>query len=166
MESVKFKGIPCHTAGKLPKAGLQAPPFLLVDSNLNELTCSELSSKKIILNIFPSLDTSVCAMSVRKFNERAAANPNATVLCISMDLPFAMKRFCVAEGINNVITASVFRSPEFGNDYGVKLIDGPLRGLLTRAIVILDENKTVIYSQLCDEITEEPDYDAALAAIR
>lgn len=162
METVYFKGDACHTAGMLPSVGEKAPDFTLVDADLKELQPADFPGKKIVLNIFPSLDTAVCAMSVRKFNEKAASKKDAVVLCVSMDLPFAAKRFCTLENINNVYPASAFRSPEFTKEYGVELVDGPLKGLLTRAVIIIDENGKVIYRDLVSEITEEPDYEAAL----
>lgn len=162
METVYFKGNACHTAGLLPSVGEKAPEFTLVDADLKELHLGDFHGKKVVLNIFPSLDTAVCAMSVRKFNEKAAAKKDAVVLCVSMDLPFAAKRFCTLENINDVYPASAFRSPEFAKGYGVELVDGPLKGLLTRAVIIIDEKGTVIYRDLVNEITDEPDYEAAL----
>ena len=162
METVQFNGIECHTYGNLPKVGDTAPAFSLVDTGLKEVTEKDFPGKKIVLNIFPSLDTPVCATSLRKFNMEAGEKKNAAVLCISMDLPFAMKRFCTANDIKNVVPLSAFRSPKFSQEYGVQLIDGPLAGLLARAVVILDENANVIYRELVDEITKEPDYEAAL----
>jgi thiol peroxidase len=162
METVYFKGNACHTYGTLPKVGEKAPCFTLVGANLEEIHCNDFPGKKIVLNIFPSLDTAVCALSVKKFNEKAAEKPNAVVLCVSMDLPFAAARFCSIENIKNVFPASAFRSPMFLEKYGVQLVDGPLAGLLARSVIILDENKNVIYAQLVEEITNEPDYEAAL----
>ena len=162
METVYFKGNACHTYGMLPAVGSTAPDFTLVSPELKELSPADFPGKKIVLNIFPSLDTAVCAMSVRRFNEKAAEKDGAVVLCVSVDLPFAAGRFCSAEGIKDVTPASAFRSPEFGQEYGVMLVDGPLKGLLTRAVVILDENRKVIYRELVEEITNEPDYAAAL----
>lgn len=162
METVYFKGNACHTGGRMPSAGDKAPEFSVVGPELKELHISDFPGKKIVLNIFPSLDTPVCATSVRKFNEKAADKKDAIVLCVSMDLPFAAQRFCTVENIKNVIPASAFRSPEFAKEYGVELVDGPLKGLLARAVVIIDENGKVIYRQLVDEITSEPDYEAAL----
>ena len=162
METVYFKGNACHTYGMLPAVGATAPEFALVSPELKELTPADFPGKKIVLNIFPSLDTAVCAMSVRRINEKAAEKDGAVVLCVSVDLPFAAGRFCSAEGIKDVIPASAFRSPEFGQEYGVMLVDGPLKGLLTRAVIILDENRKVIYRELVEEITTEPDYAAAL----
>ncbi len=162
METVYFQGSACHTAGTLPSAGDKAPGFTLVDPSLKELHLADYAGKKVVLNIFPSLDTAVCAMSVRKFNEKAADKKNVAVLCVSMDLPFAAGRFCTVENITNVVPASSFRSPEFLKDYGVGIVDGPLKGLLTRAVIIIDENGKVIYRDLVEEITNEPDYEEAL----
>lgn len=165
METVYFSGNECHTYGTLPEVGSKAPDFSLTGMDLNELTLKSFPGKKIVLNIFPSLDTAVCAMSVRKFNEAVSKKDNAVVLCVSMDLPFAAKRFCTIEGIDKVYPASAFRSPEFAKEYGVELVDGPLKGLLTRAVIIIDENGKVAYRELVDEITHEPDYDAALSVL-
>ncbi len=162
METVYFKGNACHTGGMLPSVGEKAPDFTLVGADLNEIHLADFPGKKVVLNIFPSLDTAVCAMSVRKFNEKAADKKDAVVLCVSMDLPFAAQRFCTIENINDVYPASAFRSPEFAKEYGVELVDGSLKGLLTRAVVIIDENGKVIYRDLVNEITDEPDYESAL----
>ena len=166
METVYFKGSPCHTYGTLPAAGEKAPCFTLVDPDLNELRCSDYQGKRVVLNVFPSLDTPVCAASVRRFNQLAAGLDNTAVLCVSKDLPFAAKRFCTLEGIDGVTAASAFRSPMFSEKYGLELVDGPLAGLLARAVIILDEDRKVIYSQLVEEITEEPDYDAAVSVLK
>ncbi len=162
METVYFNGVECHTYGNLPKVGEKAPEFALTGIGLKEVTEKDFPGKKIVLNIFPSLDTPVCATSVRKFNVDAAEKKGATVICVSMDLPFAMQRFCTANEINNVVPASAFRSPKFLEDYGVQLVDGPLKGLLARAVIILDEDRKVIYRELVEEITKEPDYKEAL----
>ena len=162
METVYFKGNACHTYGDLPAVGDKAPEFTLVTPELKEVHLSDFPGKKIVLNIFPSLDTPVCATSVRRFNAQAAEKKDAVVLCISADLPFAAGRFCTLECLKDVIPASAFRSPEFARDYGVELVDGPLKGLLTRAVLILDPDRKVIYRELVDEITNEPDYAAAL----
>lgn len=164
MATTSFKGSPVHTLGDLPAVGSAAPAFWLTKTDLNEITLADLAGRRIVLNIFPSLDTNTCAMSVRRFNELAAALDNTTVLGVSADLPFAAKRFCVAEGIENVVTASVFRST-FGADYGVTLVDGPLKGLLARSVVIIDTDGTVLYTQLVPEISIEPDYDKAIAVL-
>ena len=165
MATTNFKGNPVQTNGELPKVGTKAPDFKLVKGDLSEVTLADFAGKKLILNIFPSIDTGVCAASVRKFNQLATEIDNTVVLCISADLPFAHSRFCGAEGIENVVMLSAFRSPAFAQDYGVALQNGPLAGLTARAVVVLDEQDKVVYSQLVAEITEEPDYEAALAAL-
>ena len=145
MQTIHFNGTPCHTYGTIPTIGEKAPCYTLVAQDLKEIRCSDHKGKRIIMNIFPSLDTSVCALSVRRFNELAAKLDNTYVLCISMDLPFAAKRFCVAEGIDDVVTVSAFRSPTFGQEYGVGLVDGMFAGLLARGVVVIDDNRRVIY---------------------
>jgi thiol peroxidase len=165
MAKTAFKGNPVTTSGNLPKNGTKAPEFSLVKSDLSSISLSELKGKKLILNIFPSLDTSVCATSVRKFNQLAAGKDNVKVLAISKDLPFAHGRFCSTEGITNVVTLSGFRDEKFGKKYGILMKDGPLAGLYARSVVAIDESGKIIYSQLVPEITTEPDYDAALKAI-
>ncbi len=165
METVMFKGITCHTSGTMPALGEKAPCYNLVKPDLTDVKCSDFNGRNIVFNIFPSLDTSVCAMTVRRFNEMASKLKDTTVICISMDLPFAASRFCAAEGIDNVIVASAFRSPMFGQKFGVQLVDGPLAGLLARAVIVMDESRRVVYSQLVDEITSEPDYDAVLKSL-
>ena len=164
MAQVTLRGNPFNTSGELPAVGSSAPGFSRVGSDLSEITDDSLSGKKVVLNIFPSIDTPTCAASVRTFNERAGGRDDTVVLCVSEDLPFAAGRFCGAEGIENVSTGSAFRG-DFGADYGVRLEDGPLAGLTARAVVVLDESGTVQYTQLVGEIGEEPDYDAALAAL-
>lgn len=166
METILFKGTPCHISGQLPRIGEKAPCYTLVTPDLKEIRCNDFDGKKVVLNIFPSLDTEVCAMSVRRFNEAAAKLPGVAVICVSMDLPFAAGRFCQAEHIENVTVASAFRSPAFWQKYGVQLIDGPLAGLLARSVVVMDETRTVLYSELVGEITSEPDYRSALAALK
>lgn len=166
MATVTFQNNPMHTAGNLPKVGTIAPKFELVKGDLSTLTNDDLKGKRILLNIFPSLDTSVCATSVRKFNQKAAQMANTAVVAVSKDLPFAQSRFCTTEGIENVIAASAFRSTEFGKEYGVELIDGPLAGLLCRAVIIIDESGKILYEQLVPEITHEPDYEAAIEALK
>jgi thiol peroxidase len=166
MAKITLKGNPVNTSGNLPAKGTKAPEFTLVKSDLGTLKLSELSGKKLILNIFPSLDTSVCATSVRKFNQAAAGMTNAAVLAISKDLPFAHGRFCSTEGITNVITLSGFRDSAFGKAYGINIIDGSLAGLYARSIVVIDEAGKIIYTQLVPEITQEPDYDAAINALK
>ena len=164
MADTAFKGTPVHTVGDLPGVGAPAPDFALTGTDLGDVTLAGLAGRRVVLNIFPSVDTGVCATSVRKFNELAAGLDNTSVICVSKDLPFALGRFCGAEGIENVTAASAFRS-DFGTDYGVTMTDGPLAGLLARSVVVLDETGTVIHSQLVPEITTEPDYDAAVAAL-
>lgn len=165
MATIMFKGAPVQTAGELPAKGSAALDFTLVKQDLSETVLSDYKGKRLVLNIFPSIDTGVCAMSVRKFNEKAAALKNTVVLCVSMDLPFAQSRFCAAEGIKNVVTASAFRSA-FGEHYGVTIAEGPLAGLLSRAVVVINENGKVIYTEQVPEVTQEPNYDAVLAALK
>jgi len=159
MSTVKFKGTDVHSIGNLPEVGSQAPEFTLVNASLQEIHLSDYKGKRVLLNIFPSLDTGTCAMSVRKFNQWVSEKENVVVLCISKDLPFAQSRFCGAEGLENVITASDFRYNSFATDYGVLLTDGPLKGLMTRSVVALDETGKVLYTELVSEITVEPSYD-------
>ena len=166
MAQITFKGDPVHTIGELPKIGDKAPDFLLTKTDLSDISLKDVSGKKVILNIFPSIDTPVCSISVARFNEEISKFDNAIVIGASLDLPFAHARFCEAEGIKNVITASELRNREFGSNYGVRMVDGPLAGLLARAIVVIDENSKVIYTQLVGEITEEPDYDKALNMLK
>lgn len=165
METVFFNGSPMHLFGELPKAGTDAPNFALVGKDLTEINLHDYKGKRIVLNIFPSIDTDVCAASVRRFNKDASGLPNTVVLCVSEDLPFAAGRFCAANGIDNVYTASGFRS-DFGKNYGVEIVDGPLRGLYARALVVIDENGKVLGTSLCKEITEEPDYKFAEALLK
>ena len=166
METVYFKGTPCHTCGNIPSVGQKAPCYTFVTPELKEVNCADFKGKRVVLNVFPSLDTPVCAASVRRFNQEASTLENTVVLCVSMDLPFAAGRFCEAEGLKDVIPASAFRSPMFAEKYGLELVDGPLAGLLTRAVIILDGDRNVIYSDLVEEITEEPRYDEALEVLR
>jgi thiol peroxidase len=166
MAKITFKGNTFNTSGDLIKQGSLAPEFTLTGSDLSEISLKKYAGKKIILNIFPSIDTSICAKSVRKFNQEAGNLDNAIVLCISADLPFAQSRFCGAEGLTNVVTLSTFRNNQFGDLYGVRMTDGPLAGLLSRAVVIIGTDGKVIYSQLVPEIAQEPDYNAALNAVR
>lgn len=165
-QTVHFQGNTVPVAGQFPQAGDKAKAFTLVAKNLVNVALSEYAGKRKILNIFPSVDTGVCASSVRKFNQAASELNNTVVLCISADLPFAQSRFCGAENLNNVVTLSTLRGSEFKYDYGVEIADGALEGLTARAVIVLDENDKVIYSQLVDEITTEPDYDAALTALK
>ncbi|WP_312665060.1 thiol peroxidase [Pantoea sp. CTOTU49201] len=165
-QTVHFQGNPVPVAGQFPQVGEQAKPFSLVAKDLADVSLANYAGKRKVLNIFPSIDTGVCAASVRKFNERSGEANNTVVLCISSDLPFAQSRFCGAENVSNVITLSSLRGAEFKENYGVAIADGPLKGLTARAVVVLDENDKVIYSELVNEITEEPNYDAALAALK
>lgn len=165
MASTQLGGNPVQLAGDFPVKDSQAKEFTGVGQDLSNITLSSLKGKRVVLNIFPSIDTPVCATSVRKFNEQAAALDNTRVVCISGDLPFAHQRFCGAEGIENVVTASIFRNPEFAVDYGVAIQDGPLAGLTARAVVVVDEDGKVLHAQLVGDIKEEPDYEAALAAL-
>lgn len=165
MAKISFKGGEVNTIGQLPNKGVQAPNFTLVNGQLAEVSLSDYKGKTVVLNIFPSLDTSVCAASVRKFNQEAAKLNNTVVLAVSADLPFAAGRFCTAEGIENVTPVSVFRSPEFGKDYGVLMTDGPLKGLLARAVVIIDPKGNISYIELVPEITQEPNYQTAINSI-
>lgn len=165
MSNVTLKGNPVRVGGNLPAVGSQAPAFKLVGVDLADRALSDFAGKRKLLNIFPSVDTGVCAASVRHFNKDAAGLANTAVLCISADLPFAQARFCGAEGIENVTMLSAMRGREFLRDYGVAMEDGPLGGLAARAVVVLDENDKVQHVQLVPEITEEPDYAAALAAL-
>jgi len=164
MADITFKDSPVTTIGELPAVGSKAPSFDLVGSDLSPVTLADFAGKKIVLNIFPSLDTGVCAQSVRTFNEKAAGLEGTVVLNVSMDLPFAQARFCGAEGIENAIVASGFRA-SFGSDYGVTFTSGPLEGLFSRSVVVIDGDGTVAYTQQVAETTNEPDYDAALAAL-
>lgn len=165
MAQVAFKGKPVKTEGSLPGVGTKAPAFTLAGGDLSDVSLAGYAGKKVVLNIFPSIDTPVCAASVRRFNAEASALGNTTVLCVSADLPFACGRFCTVEGIENVVPASVFRSPTFGQDYGVVIEEGPLRGLLSRAVIIVDKTGQVLYTEHVAEITQEPDYEAALRAL-
>lgn len=165
MAQVTLKGNPVQTSGAMPRVGDSAPSFTLTGADLGELNAGQYRGQRVVLNIFPSLDTATCATSVRQFNARASQAANTVVLCVSADLPFAAKRFCVAEGLEKVVPASAFRSPEFGKDYGLTLLDGPLRGLLARAVVVFDEHGKVLHTELVREIAHEPDYDAALKSL-
>ncbi len=165
MATVTLKGKPFHTVGELPKTGSQAPDFELVKTDLSRVTLKDFKGSRLVLNIFPSIDTPTCAMSVRTFNKDASSLNNTKVLCISKDLPFAQSRFCGAEGIDNVITLSDFESGKFGQDYGLTLAEGPLKGLHSRAVVVIDENGKVIYTQQVSEIADEPNYEKALASL-
>ncbi len=166
MAKITLKGQPVNTIGDLPRLGSNAPGFVLTGKDMNDVNFVDFAGRRVVLNIHPSIDTSVCAMSVRRFNQEAAALPGTTVLSISMDLPFAQARFCGAEGIANVVTLSAFRNPEFGRNFGVTMTDGPLRGLFSRAVVVLDTKGRVVYTQQVPEIAEEPDYKSAMDAAR
>ncbi len=165
MAQTALGGNPVNTSGDLPAVGGAAPSFTLTGNDLSSVSSTDLSGQRVVLNIFPSVDTPTCATSVRTFNERAASLENTTVLCVSADLPFAQGRFCGAEGISNVQTVSTFKSPEFLADYGVGMVDGKLEGLCARAVVVLDESGNVVHQQLVPEIADEPDYDAAISAL-
>ncbi len=165
MSEFKLKGNVFNTVGTLPVVGASAPGFSLTKTDLSAVDLDDLRGKRIVLNVFPSLDTEVCAMSVRRFNAEAGNLDNTVVLCASMDLPFAHGRFCGAEGLDAVVSASDFRTGAFGRDYGMRIADGPLAGLLARSVVVIDAEGKVIHSQLCPETTEEPDYDAVLASL-
>jgi thiol peroxidase len=166
MAQVTLKGNPIHTNGELPAVGAQAPDFKLTNGDLKDVSLADYKGKKKILNIVPSLDTAVCATSTRKFNEAASKLPNAVVLVVSADLPFASKRFCTTEGLQNVVALSLMRDKSFAKDYGVLIQDGPLAGLCARSVVVTDANDKVVYRQLVPEIGQEPDYDRALAAAK
>jgi len=166
MSKVTLKGNPVSTIGDLPVVGSKAPEFSLVGTNLADVKNTDFAGKRVVLNIFPSLDTATCAASVRRFNVEASKLQDAAVVCISKDLPFAHGRFCTTEGIENVVSASEFRSNTFGKNYGVMITDGPLQGLLARAVVVLDKDGTVLHSQLVPEISEEPDYESALNSLK
>ncbi len=166
MATITLKGNEIHTSGNLPKVSSQAPDFKLVKTDLSEIDKAALKGKKVVLNIFPSLDTDVCAASVRRFNKEASELENTVVVCVSKDLPFAHARFCTTEGLDNVISASDFRTGKFGEDYGLTIADGPLAGLHSRAVVVMNENGEVIYTEQVPEIVEEPNYEAALKAAK
>ncbi len=165
MANITLKGNPINTVGNLPANGSKAPDFTMVKSDLSRVSLSDFAGSKLVLNVFPSLDTGVCAASVRRFNQEAANLQNTKVLCISRDLPFAQARFCGAEGIENVVTLSDYETGSFGKDYQLTIADGPLAQLHSRAVIIVDENGNVVYSEQVPEITTEPNYEAALAAL-
>lgn len=166
MAKVALKGNEIHTNGEIPSVGAEAPDFKGVKSDLSELSLSDLKGKRVVINVFPSLDTAVCATSVRRFNKEAASLPNTVVLAVSKDLPFAHGRFCTTEGIDKVITLSAFRSSCFEDNYGMLMVDGPLKGLLARGVIVVDEKGKVIYTELVPEITIEPNYEAAIASLK
>lgn len=165
MATITLQGNEIHTSGELPKVGARAPDFTLTDKNLADVGLNEFESRRKLLNIFPSVDTPVCALSTRRFNEFASAHEDTVMLMISADLPFAQSRFCGAESLTNVLALSTMRNQEFARDYGVHIEDGPLAGLTARAVVVLDENNTVVHTQLVGEIGDEPDYEAAIKAL-
>jgi thiol peroxidase len=166
MATITLKGNPIHTVGELPKPGSEAPPFTLTKDDLTNVGLDAFAGKNVVLNIFPSIDTGVCAASVRQFNKQASELPNTTIVGVSKDLPFALKRFCGAEGIDKVVTASAFRDDRFGSNYGVLMTDGPLAGLFSRAIVVIDAKGRVVHTEQVPEIAQEPNYAAAIDAIR
>ncbi len=165
MASITLGGNPINTSGELPKTGSNAPQFQLIKSDLSTATLADFAGSKLVLNIFPSIDTGTCATSVRTFNAKASENNNTKVLCISRDLPFAQKRFCGAEGIENVINLSDFNTGSFGKDYGLEMVDGALAGLHSRVVIVLDENGVVKYAEQVKEIADEPNYEAALSSL-
>jgi thiol peroxidase len=165
MAQTAFKGSPVPLSGDLPQQGTDAPDFTLTGSDLSDVSLKDYAGKTVVLNIFPSIDTPTCAMSVRKFNAEIGNTENAVVLCISADLPFAHARFCGAEGLDHVVSASTFRSPGFGDAYGMRIAAGPLAGLMARAVVVVDRDGKVAYTQLVDEISEDQDYEKAMACI-
>lgn len=165
MADITFQGDPITTVGNLPEKGAQAPAFTLVGTDLSDVELKNFAGKQLVINIFPSIDTGVCQAGVRAFNEKAGGRYNTAVLNVSKDLPFAQERFCAAEGIDNVVSASAFRS-SFGEDYGVTMTAGPLKGLLSRAVVVVDAEGSVVYTEQVPEIGQEPDYEAALGALK
>ncbi len=165
MATITLKGDKVHTAGDLPNVGARAPEFTLTDSGLADVSLNNWHGRRKLLNIFPSIDTPVCALSTRKFNEYASDNKDVVMIMISADLPFAHKRFCGDEGLDNVITLSTMRSPDFARDYGVLIEDGPLAGLTARAVLVIDENGMIVHAELVPEIASEPDYETALSVL-
>lgn len=165
MADITLGGNPVKTSGELPKTGTKAPDFTLVKTDLSTVSLADFKGSKLVLNIFPSIDTSTCATSVRQFNQKASTLDNTKVLCISRDLPFAMNRFCGAEGLENVITLSDFRDGSFGSSYGLTVTNGPLQGLHSRVVVVIDEDGTVKYTEQVADIKDEPNYENALAAL-
>lgn len=164
-ETVVCRGEETHTQGRMVKVGKNAPKFTAVNTKLEDVSLADFKDRKVVLNIFPSLDTPTCAASVREFNARAASMEGVVVLCLSMDLPFAQARFCAAEGLENVVPLSLFRSPDFAKGYGLELVDGPMKGLTARAVIIVDGDGKVRYTQLVGDISKEPDYEAATAIL-
>ena len=166
MAHITLKGKPVETIGSLPPVNTPAPSFTLTKTDLSDVTLRDFAGKTVVLTMFPSVDTPVCALSVKRFNEEASTIANTVVLCISADLPFAFERFCAAEDIKNVFTLSVFRAPDFGKNYGVTITSGPLTGLLSRAIVIIDTKGMVQYTEQVSDIAHEPDYEAAMRVLK
>ncbi len=166
MATITFKGTPIHTSGSLPANGSTVPDFVLTKTDMTDVSLADFSGKKKILNIVPSLDTGVCAASARRFDQEVGNMSDTVCLTISADLPFAAKRFCQAEGVDNVITLSEMRDRSFGRDYGCEISDGPMAGILSRAVLVLDTNNTVVYQEQVPEIAQEPNYDQALEAVR
>lgn len=166
MTTIMAKGSPLELNGKLPAVGSKAPDFVVTKTDLSEIRLKNYLGKKVILNIFPSLDTPTCATAMVKFNEIASQYPDVLILCISIDLPFAQERFCTAKHLNNISTVSVFRHPGFGKDYGLMITNGPLAGLLARAVVMIDEQGKVIYTELVEELSNEPNYTAVVSALK
>jgi thioredoxin-dependent peroxiredoxin len=166
MATIAFKGTPVHTSGELPAKGNKAPAFKLTAGDLSEKGLSDFAGKLKVVNIVPSLDTPVCAMSARRFNVEVTKQPDTVLLNVSADLPFASARFCASEGLDHVVSLSTFRSPSFGDAWGVRMVDGPLAGLMARAVVVLDADDRVIYTEQVPEIAQEPSYDAAMTALR
>ena len=166
MATVTLRGNPLTVGGKFPQKGDTAPDFTLTGNDMKDVSLADFAGKKKVISIVPSLDTAVCAKSTKEFNQRAAAHPNTVVLVVSSDLPFAQKRFCGAEGVNNVVTLSTVRGRDFQQKYGVDIQDGALAGLTARGVVVLDENNKVLHSELVPEIAQEPNYEAALAALK
>ena len=165
MATITLEGNPITTVGELPTIDVEAPDFAAVKADLSACSLADLRGKRVVLNIFPSIDTGVCAASTRRFNQEASSLENTVVVCVSADLPFALGRFCAAEGLDSVVPVSVFRNPEFGKRYGVTITDGPLAGLLSRAVVVIDEVGTITYTEQVPEIASEPDYASALAVL-
>ena len=166
MANITHRGNPVHTIGELPAVGSRAPDFRLTDAGLNEVTLADFRGKKKLLNIFPSIDTPTCALSTRTFNAAAARYPNAVIIMVSADLPFAQQHFCSVENTHNVKTLSMMRDRNFAKDYGILLLDGLYQGITARAIVVIDEHDKVVYTELVPEIRQEPNYDQALAALK
>lgn len=165
MATITLEGNEIHTVGELPATGSDAPAFTLTNSEMGETSLSDFAGKNVILNIFVAIDTGICADSTRRFNSAAGSLDNTVVLCISADLPPTLGRFCGAEGLDNVTTLSAFRNPEFGQDYGLTIADGPIRGLTSRSVIVIDDKGKVVYTEQVPEIAQEPDYDAALASL-